>query len=146
MTSWVVADSGIYIASIIPEAVTDEAQRLIARWKQSGIQIAAPALFRYEVIAVMRKSVVRGRLTSPQAASRIAMMQDEPIEYFIDDALLKRAFELAERFNQPTAYDSQYLAVAERLNAAFWTTDERFYNAVRSDLGWVRWLQPDSSL
>ncbi len=31
-----------------------------------------------------------------------------------------------------------YLAVAERLNAAFWTTDERFYNTVRTELGWVR--------
>ena len=57
-----------------------------------------------------------------------------------DDSLLKRAYELATQYNRPTAYDSQYLAVAERLNCEFWTADERLANAVGNDLSWVRWV------
>ena len=62
------------------------------------------------------------------------------IQYHVDEELLKRAYELATDFNRPTAYDSQYLAVAERLNCDFWTADQRLFNAVREQLGWVKWV------
>ena len=58
----------------------------------------------------------------------------------IDDPLLRRGYELATQFNRPTAYDAQYLAVAERLQCEFWTVDERLYNAVKQALPWVKWL------
>jgi predicted nucleic acid-binding protein len=57
-----------------------------------------------------------------------------------DTALLKRAYELATQFDRPTAYDSQYLAVAERYQCDFWTADERLFNAVTASLPKVRWL------
>jgi predicted nucleic acid-binding protein len=57
-----------------------------------------------------------------------------------DDALLRRGLALATQFNRPTAYDAQYLAVAERLGCDFWTADERLYNAVNTQLAWVHWL------
>jgi len=49
-------------------------------------------------------------------------------------------YALAAQFNRPAAYDSQYLAVAERLGCEFWTADERLYNAVKTHLSWVKWL------
>ena len=58
----------------------------------------------------------------------------------MDDELLKRGYELATRLNRPTAYNSRYLAVAERLQCEFWTADERMFNAVTQDLNWVKWL------
>jgi predicted nucleic acid-binding protein len=56
------------------------------------------------------------------------------------DALLKRGYELAEEFNRPTAYDAQYLALAERLSCDFWTADERMSNAVSGKFLSIRWL------
>jgi predicted nucleic acid-binding protein len=63
-----------------------------------------------------------------------------PIHTYFDVALLRRAYELATQFNRPTAYDSQYLAVAERLNCEFWTADQRLFNAAHEQLPWVKWV------
>jgi len=37
-------------------------------------------------------------------------------------------------------HDSQYLALAERLECEFWTADERLFNAIVRDFSWIRWL------
>ena len=56
------------------------------------------------------------------------------------DSLLRRGYELAEKYNRPTAYDAQYMALAERLACNFWTNDKRLYNAVSGTFGRIRWL------
>ncbi len=140
MNGWVVADSGIFIAVILTESYTPQAQALVRYWSQQGIQIAAPELFHYEIVAVMRKSVVRQRLTPAEANSYLEILLAQPVHTMKDDRLLRRAYELATRFNRPTAYDSQYLAVAERLSCEFWTADERFFNVLAQDLKWVKWV------
>jgi predicted nucleic acid-binding protein len=63
-----------------------------------------------------------------------------PVQFLIEDALLIRAYELATYYKRPTAYDSQYLAVAEHLSSELWTADERLFNTVSKDLEWVKWL------
>jgi predicted nucleic acid-binding protein len=68
----------------------------------------------------------------------------------MDDVLLKRGFELATQFSRPSAYEVQYLAVAEQLGCEFWTADERWFNTFKSVVPWVKWLgqfqsQPDEN-
>ena len=48
--------------------------------------------------------------------------------------------ELAHRFGIPAAYDAHYLALAEVEKCELWTADERLWNAVRSEVDWVRWI------
>jgi predicted nucleic acid-binding protein len=140
MTSWVVADSGIFLSAILAEEHTAKARSLMRLWRRQNIQIAAPTLLHYELVGVMRKQVHRKKLTSEQAIKRRDLLLARQVELFFDTALVARAYEFATQFNQPTAYDTQYLAVAERLNCEFWTADERLYNAVRQELSWVKWL------
>lgn len=59
------------------------------------------------------------------------------IQLYGDFALHQRAIELARQFNLPAAYDAHYLALAERLDAEFWTCDRRLVQAVRSTYDWV---------
>ena len=138
----VVVDSGIFLAAVLQEPYSKQADRLINFWNQQRIQIVAPTLFRYEVAAVIRKHVYRKNLTSETAGK--VRLQLKPllanITFMIDERLLERGYEIAEHFQRPTAYDSQYLAVAERLNCSFWTADERLFNAIARDLNWVNWL------
>ncbi|HEX6305251.1 MAG TPA: hypothetical protein VFZ76_13740 [Anaerolineales bacterium] len=41
----------------------------------------------------------------------------------------------------PSAYYAQYLALAERLEAEFWTADERLARKVERQLPWVHLLE-----
>ncbi|MBX3065643.1 MAG: type II toxin-antitoxin system VapC family toxin [Anaerolineae bacterium] len=97
-------------------------------------------LFRYELIAVLRKSVYRRRLTTEEAREKLKEATLLRVVTFINDTFLQRAYQLAEQFNRPSSYDAQYLAVAEQLGCEFWTADEKLYNAVSESLSWVKWL------
>lgn len=140
MTSWVVIDSGILLATVLVEPYSTAATALLRWLTRQSLHVAAPVLFRYEVVAVLRKHVSRGNLTPEDAAQKCQLLLAQPVEAMIDHDLLMRGFELATQFNRPTAYDSQYVAVAERLGCEFWTADERLYNALTPRLSWVKWL------
>jgi len=140
LAAQVVVDSGILIAGVLREPITGKARTRLRQWKRERYQIVAPTLFRYELIAVMRKSVYQGRLTPAEALKGRDFLLEYPVQLHMDGDLLRRAYDLAAQFNRPTAYDSQYLAVAERLGCEFWTADERLFRAVSQDLDWVRWL------
>jgi predicted nucleic acid-binding protein len=140
MTSWVVCDSGIILATLLKERHTDHAEALLTRWKDTDFALAVPYLFGYEMIAAIRKHVVRGTLSAAEGLLARQKALSINVTYYFDNDLLKTAFNLATRLNRPTAYDSQYLALAERLGCEFWTADERLYNATQSSLGYVRWL------
>jgi predicted nucleic acid-binding protein len=136
----VVIDSSILIASVFVETFTERAKALLLHWQQHNIQLAAPRLFHYEIIAVARKAASQERITAQEAVAARDYMLSYPVDTHIDIALLKRAYDFAVQFNRPTAYDSQYLAVAERLQCDFWTADEKLFNAIHRQLDWVKWV------
>lgn len=140
MASIVVVDSGILITGVFNEPLTARAKALLGYWQEQNFQLVAPTLFRYEVVAVARKAVFQSRITPEEGIQARDFMLQYPVQTHFDEILLKRAYEMATRYNRPTAYDSQYLALAERLEVEFWTVDERLFNRVNSDLTWVKWL------
>jgi len=140
MTSWVVADSNILLATVLVEPHREKAQALLRHWAWNDVEVVAPSLFRYEIIAVIRKHVYRGTFSLEDGIKARDQLLSEPIKLLMNDDLLRRAYEMATQFNRPTAYDSQYLAVAEHLGCEFWTADERMFNAVSSALPWVKWI------
>lgn len=140
MSSWATIDASVFLASVLTEQYTKEARALLESLKQQNITIAAPVLVHYEIAAVLRKHTYRGTLTLEEATSALQLLLAQPVQTFVDNTLLQRGYELAGEFNRPTAYDSQYLAVAERLASDFWTADERLYNALHSRLSWIQWL------
>lgn len=140
MTSWVVADASLILASVLPETHTSSAQALTRLWEQQEFLLTVPFLFYYELVAAVRKHVYRGTVTVEEGVILRDRLLTIPSRPMIDESLLARAFDLASELNRPTAYDSQYLAVAERLHCAFWTADERLYNAVHEQLDWVHWI------
>src|SRR5258708_20951983 len=116
MVSQVVADSGIFMAAVLEETFSEEADQLIQEWNQHKVQISAPMLFQYEIIAVIRKHVYRELLTTDEAAVKrdILLTLAQGIRFELDEGLLRRAYELAGQLKRPTAYASHYLALAER--------------------------------
>ena len=56
-------------------------------------------------------------------------------------SLSAQAIYFAERIGQSKAYDAQYLALASRENAPFWTADRRLANAAQATgLSWIHWV------
>lgn len=140
MKSLVVSDSGILIASVLREPLTKHAQELLKHWRENTVQISAPYLLQYEIVAAIRKNAYRRLITDIEANDMRDRLLGIPARLFFDTDLLRRAYELSEQLHRPTAYDAQYLAVAERLECDFWTADEKLYNAAAGQLAWVRWL------
>jgi predicted nucleic acid-binding protein len=137
----VVIDSNILIAfGLADEPLYTQANRILSMWQTTEERLTAPRLFRSEMTAVIRKVVYQERMTLEQGRAMLAQLLNYPIEFHEDDALLKEAYELAVRFNRPRAYDTQYMALAQRLNCDFWTADERLVNSTRGQFSHIRWL------
>jgi len=140
VSAYVVVDAGFIFASLFKEAYTAQINAKLAQWELQQISLAAPVLLQYEVNAVIPKAVYQNRLAPDRAQQLLTTAASIAIAYFIDPPLHLRAFELATQFNRPRTYDTQYLALAEKLNSEFWTTDEKLYNAVQNNLGYIRWI------
>ena len=140
MTSWVVADSGILLATVLPEPISEQAKAIWRNWSEQNVQIAAPTLLHYEFVAVMRKSVYRATLTPQEGIEARDFLLSQPVQLFISANLLKRGYEFATQYALPTAYDAQYLAVAEHLQCDFWTADQSLHNTLGASLNWVKWI------
>jgi predicted nucleic acid-binding protein len=139
-TSYAVLDAGILLATVQTEPLTEQAQALMKHLTRENVQATAPTLLHYELVAVARKWVYRGLTTPEQAQRALNTLLRYPIVLHFDEALLRRGYELAVEFDRPTAYDAQYLALSERLNCAFWTTDERLFNAASRGFPSMQWL------
>jgi predicted nucleic acid-binding protein len=122
------ADSVIYLA-------------LLEKWHEEYASIFAPAFWEAEVVSVIRQYVYRKEITPPRAHDAIDDFFDLRVEVVpLDKDLCQRALDWAEAIGQSKVYDSLYLALAERLNADFWTADRRLANAARAaGAKWVHW-------
>jgi hypothetical protein len=83
MTSWVVADSGIFLATVLIEPYSANAKSLVAFWKSQNFQVAAPSLFHYEIVAVLRKHVYRGTITQQKADVNLEALLEIPVHLTI---------------------------------------------------------------
>lgn len=137
----VVIDSNILIAfGLSDEPLHSQANQLLSAWRNSNTPLVAPRLFRSEITAVVRKVVFLQRITHEQGHGMLSRLLAYPVEFYEDDALLITAYELAEEFGHPRAYDAQYLALSRRLSCEFWTADERMFNALNTGFSGIRWL------
>ena len=114
-------------ASVIAPAVADGGPDGDAfRARLRGRTIAAPDLLRVEVLSVIRRFTLGGRLTVTQAGRAIDDLIDLPIRVHPSAPLLRRCWTLR---GNVTAYDACYLALAEALGCPLLTADVRLANA-----------------
>ncbi len=141
MTSWAVVDAGVLLATVlVNESLSHQADALLQDWIEQSVMPAAPALLQYEIVAVIRKHVHRGTLSPEQGQRACELLLAYPVRLLASDVLIRRGYELATHFGFPTAYDSQYIAVAEHLQCDLWTADRRLFAAVQDQLPYIHWL------
>lgn len=140
MNSQVCIDANLIVAILVTERFTDAATTLWENWILSETQPVAPLLLHYEVVSVLRRKVYSNQIASEDAHAALGEFRMMDIQWQDSFALTLRAYELAEAFNRPRAYDTHYLALAEHLDCPLWTGDERLYNAVHENFPLIRWL------
>ena len=135
----IVLDANLMASLVIPLPYSDPTTALILDWKRQGMTFAAPALWSYEVSTVLRKAVVANFLSQDEldfALEQIWKIHIEDVPASL--ALHRQALIWAERLGQSKTYDSAYLAVAESLQADFWTADRSLaHSAQRAGAGWA---------
>lgn len=117
-----VVDASVLALAIV-DAGTDGAA---IRTRLRGETIAGPDLLRIEVLAVIRKQLIAGSLSTTQAAAAVDDLLDLPVSVFPSASLLRRAWALRDNV---TAYDACYVALAEALDCPLLTADNRLANA-----------------
>ncbi len=119
-----VVDASVAVKWLVDEAGSDRALDLRHE------NLIAPELVRIEAANVLRSLAAREAISEDVAISRFAFFQNAPVTIVgHDDALERRALELALRFRHPV-YDCIYLALAERTDRTLITADDRFVRRI----------------
>jgi len=114
----VVVDANLVAAMVLPLPYSDQATAKMAAWKRAGIELLAPLLLEYEVVAVLRKAVVVGLLTTSTAGEAMRGILDLHIQCPLPTLELhERALRWAQRRGHAKAYDAHYLVLAEQRQA-----------------------------
>jgi predicted nucleic acid-binding protein len=137
--SWICIDANL-VFRLVANPADLRVRLLWEGWRDQGRIIAAPALLYYELTNALHRAQKAGLLSVTAANDALRLALTMPIHAQGDTALHGSAMALARRFNLPAAYDAHYLALADKLNADFWTADERLVNRVRPSLTWVHLL------
>jgi predicted nucleic acid-binding protein len=110
-------------ASCLYEVVADTAQaEQVRRRLQADTDQGAPHVIDAEVLGIIRRDRLLGRLDETAARQAVEDLCDWPAERFGHRLLLSRAWELRDRVR---SWDALYVALAEALDATLVTLDER---------------------
>ena len=136
MSYWVV-DSNIAVRTVLD--MTDELERFWERIVREQITPCAPRLWLSETTSALRFLLSQKEITAKEAEEALSTIHRLYVEIIDEDEeLCLRALELAGKLGQSKVYDALYLALAEKLVADFWTTDQKLANRGKDlKLPWV---------
>ncbi|WP_448641682.1 type II toxin-antitoxin system VapC family toxin [Geodermatophilus sp. URMC 63] len=118
----IVADASV----LVPALVDDGGSGALARERLLGSDVHVPALADVEVLSVVRRAVLAGRLPVRRGAEAVQDWSELTVERYPHLPLLARAWELRDSVS---AYDAQYVALAELLEVPLVTGDGRLARA-----------------
>lgn len=110
-----VVDASVAVEYLLQTAVGVRATTFL-----EGADLIAPELLDAEVLAVLRREVLRGRLTEARAGEAVADLRDWGVERLPHRLLLDAAWQLR---GHVTAYDALYVAAARQRGAGLITAD-----------------------
>ncbi len=138
-----VIDANVAVALALRYPYSEAVTRHLLTWQEAEDELFVPSLWQYEVVSVLRQAVF-AKMISPEDAldaldAIFALQLDEVAPSTVTHRL---ALVWAERLNQASAYDAQYLATAEHLGAELWTADRRLVQrAQQLGVPWVRHVE-----
>jgi len=132
-----IIDASVVLSVFFPDESQAQAQAVLREHVAGRLHLKAPALLPYELSNAVWQAERRGRITRAQADEIMQALGGLEIEIVGQE--WGEMLPLAWRFGR-SAYDAAYLALAEKTGEPLITGDERLFNAVHGELGWVVWI------
>ena len=133
-------DASVAAKWLLEEENSDRADALYEACVRAGEPLVAPPLLPIELTNLLRRRMVRDRLSLGQATQLLDRFFSFPISVINPETLHRKALLLAAAYHLPAAYDAHYLALSQLLGCAFWTNDQKLVNTLANRLPFVRWL------
>lgn len=134
-------DASVAIKWVVKgEPFRNKARQLLREAKSKGIVLIGPPLLEYEVESVLQFRLHHKRVSKEIVDASLTAFYAVGVQIITQSDMVRRAREIARQFNQDRVYDSIYAALAELRGCKFWTADKAFYDAVKSTLGFVKYL------
>ncbi len=140
MAKSVVIDANVTLGLFLRLPYSEIVDRWMQIWQTEEAHLVVPALWEYECLSGLRRAVTL-KIISPedseQMATRLLALEFQRVAPTLE--LHRSALAWARRLGQSKVYDAQYIALAENLEAEFWTVDQKLFNSLKS-LGvvWVK--------
>jgi len=135
-----VIDASLVLKTILPNPDMSRCQSLLAQLQ--GVQLVVPALWVYEVTSTLAKAVYFKQLTVEESQAALHQVLELDVQIVPpDEAQSALALDWTLRLKRASAYDSFYLAIADALEAPFWTADQRLVNVMQGQkVAWLHWI------
>ncbi|NPV85721.1 MAG: type II toxin-antitoxin system VapC family toxin [Anaerolineae bacterium] len=142
MARRVVMDANLALALFLRMVYTAQVYRLMDDLQEQQAEIFAPLLWEYECVSALRRAMMYHAVPAEDAAQFVFdLLALEVVRAAPSFELHQSALRWAERLGQSKAYDAQYIALAEQLQADFWSADEKLVNALKAQgVGWAHWI------
>lgn len=137
MSKMICVDANFVVFLVQATSETSPFILLWDEWQKQNDRVIAPTLFGYEVTNVFHRMSLAGQISSEEAEQLLEEALNLGITLYGDKALHQRALALAKTLNLSAAYDAHYLALSERFNAEFYTSDKRLFNSVKDTITWI---------
>lgn len=132
-----VVDASVVVDWVAPDADPDlPAVLLLDRLASAGAEVLAPRLILEEVSNALLTGIRRGRWDGAEADQAHLLLRELPIKLVDGGRDLRRAWELARRYDNHPIYDLVYVALAERHDSELVTMDGKLRDRL-VDLDWV---------
>lgn len=134
----VVVDASIALRWVLKDEKEMRVDALLEEWTGSFTEMLVPPLFPAEVTNALYLSIIRNRLTSLEARLALDAIMHLGMQVAEPRRLYSRSLELAIEYHVPSAYDAQYLALAEIEGCVLWTADRRLFASLKPPPEWVK--------
>jgi predicted nucleic acid-binding protein len=124
---------------LLDEAHGAQALVLLQQCTAGELKLLAPSLLTYELMNGLVIAGRRARLDQNTILLSFRGFMSLGIRFYEVSSFADRVPHYCQLYGR-SAYDSSYLALAEREGVDLITADERLFNSVQKDLPWVRWI------
>jgi predicted nucleic acid-binding protein len=125
-----VLDTNVCIKQFIEDPLTPKVNQLFDLLSNSENEFHVPDFFYIECTNVLWKYVKADLHSSEAAISNLEDLKSLPLRVAATKDLMVGAAQISFAYNT-AAYDSCYVALAERINAPLLTLDKRLINSLR---------------